>query len=1092
MQHGTSRRRALLPAGFVALGLLFLGAAPAAAQSVVATGSNEYGQCNVSEWSGVSAIAAGSYHTVGLRSDGTVVATGRDISGECRVSEWSGIVAIAAGSDYTLGLKRDGTVVQVGFLGTMPADWTGIQAIASSPDHVVGLKGDGTVVASGNNWYDRCSVSTWSGITAIAAGRYHTVGLRSDGTVIATGYMSSLLSDWSDLVTIGAAGYCTLGLKADGTAVVEGGWALRDWSGVFAVAGGDNHLVALKRDGTVVAAGNDSAGQCQVSGWTGISAITAGGEHTVGLRAGTAATTLRFLSQPTDVPVSQPMLPPVRVALVDAAGNPVPSASGTVVLSLKANPTGAPLSGTRVKVVTNGIALFDDLKVDRPGSGYTLAARATGLAGTTSAAFAVSAAPTRVAFTVQPSPSSVGRVMAPVVEVSLLDASGRVATGARNAVTLGLAVGPAGASLSGTLTATAFGGVARFADLELSKAGIYRLRAEAAGLSAASSTAFAITVGPCVVAVGANGYGQCNVSDWSEITAISAGDTHTVGLRRDGTVVAVGDNGVRECDVSDWRGMACVVAGWMHTIGLKSDGTVVTVGNDAYGECRLSGWSGIIALATGAHHSVGLQSNGTVVAQGLRESGACNVGGWRDIVAIAAGAFHTVGLRRDGTVAATGANGDHQCDVSAWSRIVAIAAGKHHTVGLRSDGTVVATGDNDEGQCDVSAWHDIVAVAAGDAHTVGLRSDGTVVAVGYEENGQCDVSGWRGITAISAGGGHTVGLMAPAAQLSFSLQPARAVALQPIRPGVKVVVLDPFGNPVDTNRNAVMVTLSLGTNPGRAMLSGTLTAPAVNGVATFTDVKIDKAGAGYRLIATSPGLVRASSAAFNVTGTPARLAFTVLPATATAGAALSPAPKVSLLDAAGNVVTGATNPVTLIVAAGPAGATLSGATTVKAVGGVATFGGLKPNKAGTYYLRATAAGLSGATSGAFSVAAGPAKKMAFSRQPTNAAAGAALPAVQVRVQDAFGNACPTAANAVTLALSMNPTGAVLAGSKTVSAARGVATFTRLSIPNPGTGYVLRATASGLNTTMSTPFDVTAAPPAQPASIVQPGEALPVP
>ena len=56
-----------------------------------------------------------------------------------------------------------------------------------------------------------------------------------------------------------------------------------------------------------------------------------------------------------------------------------------------------------------------------------------------------------------------------------------------------------------------------------------------------------------VVAVGYNKYGQCEVSDWTDIVAVSAGDNHTVGLKADGTVVAVGDNDYDKCDVSLWR-----------------------------------------------------------------------------------------------------------------------------------------------------------------------------------------------------------------------------------------------------------------------------------------------------------------------------------------------------------------------------------------------------------------------------------------------------------------------------------------------------------------------------------------------------------
>jgi len=55
-----------------------------------------------------------------------------------------------------------------------------------------------------------------------------------------------------------------------------------------------------------------------------------------------------------------------------------------------------------------------------------------------------------------------------------------------------------------------------------------------------------------VVAVGWNGYGQCNVGNWTDIIQVSAGMWHTVGLRADGTVVAVGDNGTGQCNVGSW------------------------------------------------------------------------------------------------------------------------------------------------------------------------------------------------------------------------------------------------------------------------------------------------------------------------------------------------------------------------------------------------------------------------------------------------------------------------------------------------------------------------------------------------------------
>ena len=41
---------------------------------MAAVGWNKYGQCNVSEWGDIVAVAAGCAYTIGLKSDGTVVA----------------------------------------------------------------------------------------------------------------------------------------------------------------------------------------------------------------------------------------------------------------------------------------------------------------------------------------------------------------------------------------------------------------------------------------------------------------------------------------------------------------------------------------------------------------------------------------------------------------------------------------------------------------------------------------------------------------------------------------------------------------------------------------------------------------------------------------------------------------------------------------------------------------------------------------------------------------------------------------------------------------------------------------------------------
>ena len=135
---------------------------------------------------------------------------------------------------------------------------------------------------------------------------------------------------------------------------------------------------------------------------------------------------------------------------------------------------------------------------------------------------------------------------------------------------------------------------------------------------------------------------------------VSAGWYQTVGLKSDGTVVAVGNNGYGQCNVGGWTNITQVATGNCHTVGLKSDGTVVAVGCNAANQCAVGGWANIVQVSAGNVHTVGVRSDGTVVAVGDNEYGQCDVGGWTDIVQVAAGAMHTVGLKADGTVVAVG------------------------------------------------------------------------------------------------------------------------------------------------------------------------------------------------------------------------------------------------------------------------------------------------------------------------------------------------------------------------------------------------------------------------------------------------------
>lgn len=258
--------------------------------TVVATGNNSNGQCNVSGWQNIVAISAGDEFTVGLKTDGTVVATGKNDEGQCNVYDWLNIVAISTGEACTVGLKADGTVVttlQTGLYSNVVIDvddWQDIVAISAGTSHIVGLKNDGTVVATGNNYQYQCDVSNWQNIVAISTTRYDTFGVKADGTVVATSCGKFIVQDWKNIESISGRistdennyinNYSIVGLKTDGTCVAEikkehfdAYNPIIDWQNIIAICTRLSFAVALESDGAVVTIGDNKYGQCNVSDW---------------------------------------------------------------------------------------------------------------------------------------------------------------------------------------------------------------------------------------------------------------------------------------------------------------------------------------------------------------------------------------------------------------------------------------------------------------------------------------------------------------------------------------------------------------------------------------------------------------------------------------------------------------------------------------------------------------------------------------------------------------------------------------------------------------------------------------------------------
>jgi alpha-tubulin suppressor-like RCC1 family protein len=260
-------------------------------------------------------IAAGVFHSLLAKADGTVWAWGGNFEGQIgdgttnpatepvRIVSLAGAIDVAAGYYHSVALGADGRVRAWGrnLFGQLgdgtttqrlaPVDvsgLTGVTAVAAGGSSTYALKSDGTVWAWGRNdsgqlgdggLNDRHSPVQVQGLTnavAIAAGEVHALALKNDGTVWAWGsnYFGNLGDGTTDLhpTPVQATGL----------------------TGMIAVAANGFHSAAVKGDGTLWCWGSGLYGELGIGGqaqiWPfptlaiGVSdaaAVEAGGNHTV-------------------------------------------------------------------------------------------------------------------------------------------------------------------------------------------------------------------------------------------------------------------------------------------------------------------------------------------------------------------------------------------------------------------------------------------------------------------------------------------------------------------------------------------------------------------------------------------------------------------------------------------------------------------------------------------------------------------------------------------------------------------------------------------------------------------------------------------
>ncbi len=286
----------------------------------------------------------------------------------------------------------------------------------------------------------------------------------------------------------------------------------------------------------------------------------------------------------------------------------------------------------------------------------------------------------------------------------------------------------------------------------------------------------------------------------------------------------------------------------------------------------------------------------------------------------------------------------------------------------------------------------------------------------------------------------------PVALLAFSTQPSNTLAGVPLSP-VRVRLTDADGNQT-TATNAVSI--ALGNNPSAAQMAGTLVRNAVLGVATFDDLRVDKLGSGYTLLATSGNMAPVASSPFDVTAGSPAARFVVVAGDdqhVTVASTVPIAPSVRVLDGKGDPVAGV--PVTFTPADGSGTVTPSGPVTTNSSGVATLTSWTLGTHAGPQSLVVSSPGIESVSIEASAHADGPVK-LAIVTQPSTTAISDALLARQpvIQVQDQYGN--PVTASDLTIVATVSS--GTLQGTTSVvpDPATGLAKFIDLRILGAGT------------------------------------------
>ncbi len=193
-----------------------------------------------------------------------------------------------------------------------------------------------------------------------------------------------------------------------------------------------------------------------------------------------------------------------------------------------------------------------------------------------------------------------------------------------------------------------------------------------------------------------------------------------------------------------------------------------------------------------------------------------------------------------------------------------------------------------------------------------LNSDANGQTSGSISTSLADTTPARVLSISSPSGLNSIQVAAPfkpgpPSRLAFIVQPQNSPAGLASMNQIQVAVQDAQGNLISTGATASSsIALTISNNINGAILTGTNPVVAVNGIATFNNLGIDRTGSGYRFIANAGVLNPATSNNFNITAGVPRVITMTGPASVKSGAC-SAAMLIQLRDLGGNLANATSN-----------------------------------------------------------------------------------------------------------------------------------------------------------------------------------------